>query len=163
MFLRRCGRSILSAILHVPFFALAFALLVPIHAYFLDQPVGARVGAIAVIFFVGSLLGGVFAWTLACLIARGLRPTSRFTCALVSFSVFVPPATAFVFYLQYQDYYSQWHHPFLTEVWFWQVGFTGAAALYIFAVAAVKYIFPLGLFLLIGAALWFTRISRNLT
>lgn len=141
-----------AGFLPVPVFALAFAALVPVHALWLEQPLSARIVAASLIFFAGGLAGGGFAWIATALFARGRVWSARFSLALIANAVSVPPATAFLFFLQYRTYYAQWHEDPFTTVWVWQIAFTGATALYLFAVSAVKYIFPLGLPLLFGIA-----------
>ncbi|MEM1048966.1 MAG: hypothetical protein AAGL24_22630 [Pseudomonadota bacterium] len=141
-----------AGFLPIPVFAIAFAALVPVHALWLEQPVSARIVVASLIFFAGGLAGGGFAWIVTALLARGRAWSARFSLALIANAVSVPPATAFLFFLQYRTYYAQWHEEPFTTVWFWQIAFTGATALYLFAVSAVKYIFPLGLPLLFGVA-----------
>jgi len=146
----------------VPGFALVFALLVPVHTWWLEQYLGERAAIAFVIFFIGGCCGGFVAWILAALVARGRPASARFSAAIVANAVCVPLATAFIFFLQYRLYYSQWHGPAFSEIWFWQIAFTGAAAVYLFMVSAVQYIFPLGLGVLVGVSVLFCKWSREL-
>lgn len=155
-------RAALAASRTVPIFALVFALLVPIHTWWLEQHLGERAAIAVVIFFIGGLCGGFVAWVLAALVARGRTWSARFSAAMVAHAVLVPLATAFVFFLQYRLYYSQWHGPAFSEIWFWQIAFTGAASVYLFMVSAVQYIFPLGLGVLVGVSVLFSKWSKGL-
>lgn len=146
----------------VPAFALVFALLVPVHTIWLEQHLGERTAIAVVIFFVGGLCGGFVAWILAALVARGRAWSARFSAAMILNAVLVPLATAFVFFLQYRLYYSQWHGAAFSEIWFWQIAFTGAASVYLFMVSAVQYIFPLGLGVLVGVSILFCKWSKGL-
>lgn len=156
------GSGLLAGAWRGPLLGLCFAALAPLHALMLRQPVGDRVALIAAVFFIGGTAGATAAFALCAPLARGRPGTARFSVAAIGHAVLVPLATAFVFFLQHRMYYAQWHGPALTEIWFWQVGFTGAAALYFFAVGAVKYIFPGGLALLMLAAALFASWSRRL-
>jgi hypothetical protein len=78
---------------------------------------------------------------------------------MIANAILVPLATAFVFFLQYRIYFSQWHAHALSETWFWQIGFTGATAVYLFIVSGVHYIFPYGIVVLIGVSALFCKWS----
>lgn len=155
-------RASLAACRTVPIFALVFALLVPVHTWWLEQHLGERAAIAVVIFFIGGCCGGFVAWVLAAVVARGRPASARFSAAMIANAVLVPLATAFVFFLQYRLYYSQWHGPAFSEIWFWQIAFTGAASVYLFMVSAVQYIFPLGLGVLLGVSVHFCKWSRDL-
>lgn len=152
-----------SGCLYVPMFAGVFALLVPVHTLLLEQTFGQRIALATLVFLIGGLAGGAAAWLVAALFARGRQWSARFCIAMIANIFLVPLATAFVFFLQYRGYYSHWHAPAFSNVWFWQMGFTGATAIYLFIVSAVKYIFPLGFFLLVGVSAIFTRWSSRLS
>lgn len=161
-FMSRLVHAARAACRIVPVFALVFALLVPVHTWWLEQHLGERAAIAVVIFFIGGCCGGFVAWVLAALVARGRPASARFSAAMIANSVCVPLATAFVFFLQYRLYYSQWHGPAFSEIWFWQIAFTGAASVYLFMVSAVQYIFPLGLGVLVGVSVLFCKWSRDL-
>jgi len=149
--------------LYLPAFAFLFAMLVPVHTYLLEQYLGARTATAMLVFFIGGLAGGSVAWILSAVFARGRAWSARFSIALIAHALLVPLATAFVFFLQYRLYFSQWHGPAFSEIWFWQMGFTGAAAIYLFVVSAVQYIFPLGFAVLIGVSALFCKWSATLS
>ena len=69
--------------------------------------------------------------------------------------------TAFFFFLQYRLYYAQWHDQSFSEMWIVQMLFTGATAVYIFAVSGLRMLLPFGLPVLFGAALVFARKPRG--
>lgn len=150
-----------AALRHVPVLALGFAALVPLHTVWLEQHVGGRTLITTLVFFLGGLAGGFTAWLLAAPAARGRPWSARFSLGLAAHCMLVPLATAFVFFLQYRDYYAQWHHAPLSEIWFWQMGYTGAAAIYFFAVGAVQYMLPFGLPVLVAAGLLLARATRR--
>lgn len=160
--LRTLIQAAKSGCLYVPMFACVFALLVPVHTVLLEQTFGLRIAMATLIFLIGGLAGGAVAWIVAAVFARGRQWSARFCIAMIANAFLVPLATAFVFFLQYRDYYAHWHEPAFSNVWFWQMGFTGVTAIYLFIVSAVKYIFPLGFFVLVGASAIFARWSSRL-
>ncbi|MEM8811651.1 MAG: hypothetical protein AAGF59_03465 [Pseudomonadota bacterium] len=138
-------------------FATGFAAMVPVHALARDQVVDGRIATIAVVFLVGSLPGLLTAWLIVALLGSRGNWSARFSLALIAIMVCVPLATAFIFFLQYRIYFSAWHDPAFTEVWIWQILFTGATAVYLFVVSAIPFILPLGLLLIVAAAWSFAR------
>lgn len=109
-------------------------------------------------------LGGLFGWTLALPFARfsaaGRRPETRFAAWLLWLAIGTIGVTAGLFALQYRAFYAQWHAPFLSRIWVYQLVFTSAAAIYQFAVIGLRLYMPLGFLLLLAASAIMARRMR---
>lgn len=110
------------------------------------------------------VLGGALAFPVALYITRLLAPAGprerRFAAAFVAFGLCSMLGVAFVFAMQYRLYYSQWHEPFPSVIWVFQFAFTGATAVYQFAVLGGRMFFPAGLLALFLVSLWQARQVR---
>jgi hypothetical protein len=109
-------------------------------------------------------LGGLIAfpsglWT-ARLLAPGASPGSRFAAAFLALGLASVLGVAFVFSMQYRVYYAQWHEPFPTIPWFFQLAFTGAGAVYQFGVLGTRMFFPVAFVALFAVSLWHARLPR---
>ena len=158
---RRLVRSLPKAALFAPFYGAAVTASVVVHMVRHDQAYGLRMLAVIILFALGGTVGGFLAWVVAATVA-GARPRSaRF--AAMSFTLILGTAgiTAFFFFLQYRLYYAQWHDQSFSEMWIVQMLFTGASAVYIFAVSGLRMLLPFGLLVLFGAALIFARKPRG--
>jgi hypothetical protein len=126
---------------------------------------GERIGtshtqAIVAIFAMGGLIAfpaGLFA-------ARLLAPAGavgrRFAAAFLSLGVASVLGVAFVFSMQYRTYYAQWHEPFPSIPWFFQLAFTGAGSVYQFGVLGTRMLFPVAFVALFAFSLWHARRAR---
>ena len=140
-------------------FAMVVAALVAIH--WLRGGTHVENGPIAAVFAIGGFLAFGPANRLAEWISSPAR-LSRIAAHLVCLGAFTAGLTALAFAIQYRTYYAQWHGEFLTELWFWQLAFTLAAALYQFAVMGLILFIPLGVpALLITAILLAVRPMRD--
>lgn len=105
--------------------------------------------------------GGVAAWLIALplarLAARRRGVETRFAAHFVLLSLGTILCTAFVFAMDYRHFYAQWHHPFGTRIWLFQLLFTSAGAAYQFLVMGLRLYLPAGLPVLAGASLWLAR------
>jgi hypothetical protein len=108
--------------------------------------------------------GGLIAWPLALPIARAFTRRrsfeTRFAAYFVLLSLGTIALTAFLFALDYREFYSQWHQPFGTRVWLFQFAFTSASAAYQFAVMGLGLYLPTGLPILAGVSLWLAKAMR---
>ena len=68
--------------------------------------------------------------------------------------------TSGLFAIQYRSFYAQWHEHAFTRIWILQFLFTSASAVYQFLVIGLRYYFPLGMPLLLGAAAILVRSVR---
>ena len=83
-------------------------------------------------------------------------PVDREICIPISRTL----ATAFLFSQVFRIYFSQWHQPFPSYIWFLQFGFTSGAAVYYFLVGGLRHYLPLGLPVLLLTSLWWARKPR---
>ncbi|WP_321341610.1 hypothetical protein [Breoghania sp.] len=122
------------------------------------QAVDGRMAVILTIFFAGGVIGALTGFpTAVILVMRRPQKSARFAAMVVSLTLGTVGFTGFLFYLHFNRYYAAWHaDPFTTE-WFWQTIFTGAQAVYIFAVNGLPLLFPAGIPLLFAAGLMFSR------
>lgn len=106
-------------------------------------------------------MGGAFAFPIglfaAQLLSRGRPGTVVFAAGLVSLFAATALVTGGLYALQYRSYYAEWHGPPFSMRWLFQFAFTGAGALYQFAVLGIRLYFPVGFVALFAAALWFVR------
>ena len=106
-------------------------------------------------------LGGFFAFAPAMLaynvIARGKTRSQRFAAAYIALLFVTLGATAFVYYIQFRDYFAQWHEAALSRIWFLQTFYTGLGAAYEFAVLGSRFYLPIGLIALFGASFWLSK------
>lgn len=112
------------------------------------------------LYFVGGLIGWVLALPFARFCAAGRRPETRFAAWLLWLAIGTIGVTAGLFALQYRSFYSQWHAPFLSRIWVYQLVFTSASAVYQFAVIGLRLFMPLGFMLLIATSAIMARRMR---
>ncbi|MEI2387149.1 hypothetical protein [Breoghania sp. JC706] len=123
-----------------------------------DRPLDGRMATILAIFFAGGVIGAVTAFpTAVMLVLRRPQKTARFAAMVVSLTLGTVGFTGFLFYLHFNRYYATWHADPFTRDWVWQTLFTGAQAVYIFAVTGLPLLFPAGIPLLFVAGLMFSR------
>ncbi|MCF3639041.1 hypothetical protein LXM94_03560 [Rhizobium sp. TRM95111] len=119
-----------------------------------------HVGGIALLFFSGGLAAWPFVVLAARLVSRSRATEKRFAAAFVAISVGTIAMTAFLFAMEYRTFFSQWHQPFPSRIWFFQFVFTAANAVYQFAVMGLSLYLPAGLPVLAAASLWLARAMR---
>ncbi len=108
-------------------------------------------------------LGGILAFPTGLFAAKFIdtrSATGRFAAAFIGLGLASALGVAFVFSMQYRVYYARWHDDFLSIGWIFQLLFTGAGAVYQFAVLGSRMFFPLGLAALFAASLWHARQTR---
>ncbi len=113
--------------------------------------------ALALVYF----FGGALSWPILIPLTRRLirkRPASaRFAAFFLVLSIGTTAMTAFLFAMDYRWFYSRWHAPFGSLVWTFQFLFTGASAVYQFAVLGVTLFLPFGLLCLIAVSAYLAR------
>ncbi|MBO6539342.1 MAG: hypothetical protein JJ969_08075 [Rhizobiaceae bacterium] len=115
---------------------------------------------VIVIFALGGVLSFPVALYATRLMVPGARAERRYAAALFNLGICTILATAFVFAMHYRIYFAQWHGDFPSVQWVFQLLFTGAGAVYQFAVLGTRHFFPLGIVLLFGASLLVARQAR---
>lgn len=125
-----------------------------------DWQIADNIRSVAAIFFAGAALSFFPAAFLARFVVAGARFEMRFAAAYLSLGLVTILVTAAIYALQYRVYYSQWHEPFGTVTWGYQLVFTAASALYQFAVLGVRLFFPLSFLALFGFSYWIARMPR---
>lgn len=147
-------------LLGTPIWAAAMAATAAVWLALSDRLSTSHTGAILLVF----ALGGAIAFPAALYLTRLLAPDGhrerRFAAAFAAFGLCSMLGVAFVFSMHYRVYYSQWHDPFPSVVWAFQFVFTGAAAVYQFAVLGARMFFPAGLLALFLVSLWQARQVR---
>ncbi|MBO6719556.1 MAG: hypothetical protein JJ913_16495 [Rhizobiaceae bacterium] len=116
--------------------------------------------AIIGIYALGGLLAFPVALYATRLFALGGSPERRFAAALLFLGVATMLAAGFVFSMHYRQYFAQWHNDFPSVGWVFQLLFTGANAVYQFAVLGTRLFFPLGFAALFVASLLVARQAR---
>ncbi|MGC4025686.1 MAG: hypothetical protein QM744_11365 [Mesorhizobium sp.] len=115
---------------------------------------------IVAMFGIGGLLAFPLGFYLAKRLAKQRRPEARFAAALLGFALATVAMTALLYVLDYRDYYSEWHEPPFTKIWFKELLVTAAAALYQFAALGMRLFFPVGFCALFAVAVWFVRLPH---
>ncbi|NWJ26457.1 hypothetical protein [Rhizobium sp. RM] len=100
---------------------------------------------IAVLFFVGGLLGWLVAAAAFCVVPSASPNAIRFGTAFILVAISTCLATALIFALQYRVFYAQWHAPVFSRIWFFQQLFTSLGAIYQFSVIGLRLYFPYAL------------------
>jgi hypothetical protein len=111
---------------------------------------------ISVIFALGAALAAPLACWFVAILALD-QPTARFAAALVLLTTVTLAITAFLFGYDFWWYFAQWHGETLSQLWFVQLIFTFASAIYQFLVAGLRLYVPFGVFALIAASAWIAR------
>jgi hypothetical protein len=140
--------------------AAAMAASAAVALFFDARLTSAQSDTIIFIYALGGLLAFPAALYATRLFALGASAERRFAAALLFLGLATILATAFVFSMQYRLYFAQWHQDFPSIGWVFQLVFTGASAVYQFAVLGTRLFFPLGFVLLFAASLLVARLSR---
>lgn len=117
----------------------------------------AAIVAIMSLFAMGGALAFPIGLFVARLVSLGRPGTVVFAASFVSLFAATALITGGLYALQYRSYYAEWHGPPFSMRWLFQLVFTGAGALYQFAVLGIRLYFPVGFVALFVTALWFVR------
>jgi hypothetical protein len=116
--------------------------------------------AIASVFFYGGALAFAPAVWLARLAFARCGWILRFLGGAFIVALATHTATSAIFALQYRVFYAHWHASFPSIVWFFQLGFTSAGAVFTFTVGSLHYYYwPASCLAFLGFGLWFARRS----
>ncbi|WP_244575200.1 hypothetical protein [Rhizobium sp. 11515TR] len=119
-----------------------------------------HLGALTLVYFFGGALSWLILMPLTQRFARQ-RPTSaRFAAFFLALSIGTVAMTAFLFAMDYRWFYSRWHAPFGSLTWIFQLLFTGASAVYQFAVLGLTLFLPFGLLCLTAVSAYLARRAR---
>jgi hypothetical protein len=118
--------------------------------------------AIASVFFYGGALAFAPAFWLSMLILRRRGAITRFMGGTLIFAFGTHLAASAIFALQYKVFYAHWHASFPSIVWFFQLAFTSAGAVFTFTVGSLHYYYwPVSCLAFLGVGLWFALRSRS--
>lgn len=109
---------------------------------------------VSVYFYGGSLAFAPTLWLARLMLGKSGR-LLRFIGALVIIAFSTHLATSAIFALQYRVFYAHWHSSFPSIVWFFQLGFTSAGAVFTFTVGSLTFYWPFSCLAFLGFALWF--------
>ncbi len=112
------------------------------------------------LYFLGGCLSFPFALFLMAFAGAGRRLDTRFAASFLALALCTILMTAFLFSLQYRQFYAQWHAPFGTEIWMFQYVFTAASAVYQFMVYGLKLYLPAGMVMILLTAAFLARHMR---
>ncbi|GES48581.1 hypothetical protein Rhsp01_01260 [Rhizobium sp. NBRC 114257] len=119
-----------------------------------------HLGALTLVYFFGGALSWPVLVPLTQRFARQ-RPTSaRFAAFFLALSIGTAAMTALLFAMDYRWFYSRWHAPFGSLIWIFQFLFTGASAVYQFAVLGLTLFLPFGLLCLTAVSAYLARRAR---
>lgn len=119
-----------------------------------------HLAALTLVYFFGGALSWPILVPLARRFARGRPASARFAAFFLALSIGTAAMTAFIFAMDYRWFYSRWHAPFGSLVWIFQFLFTGASAVYQFAVLGLTLFLPVGLLCLTAVSAYLARQSR---
>lgn len=119
------------------------------------------IAKLTLLIFIGALIGGMLGWFLATLLGAHRIAPKRFAVACVFILLATVGVMASLFALQYRQYFSQWHMSTFSIGWFYQLVFTGASALYLFAVQGLRLLLPFGPVALVLASLYFAKTTSR--
>ena len=125
--------------------------------YLQNRAETSRLFAVLVLYLCGGVLAWPFALSFARFSAEGRRADARFAAYFFCLTTFTILATAFLFAMQYRQFYARWHAPFGTRIWVYQFMFTGAASVYQFVVMGVRLFMPFGAVILAVTSLWLAK------
>lgn len=118
-----------------------------------NQGVNERTVSVVILFFSGGFCGAVFARLFAALITRfRSTPSVRFAAMLLGLSSGTAGMTAFLHFLHFRAFYTEWHSEIWTVHWVVEQIMTGVNSTYIFVVEGMMLLLPWGLILLLAAA-----------
>lgn len=112
--------------------------------------------AIASVFFYGGALAFAPAFWLITLAFAHRGKVTRFVGGTLIIAFATHLAASAIFALQYRVFYAHWHASFPSIVWFFQLGFTSAGAVFTFTVGSLHYYYwPASCLAFLGFGLWF--------
>ncbi|MEM7300464.1 MAG: hypothetical protein AAF468_05220 [Pseudomonadota bacterium] len=115
---------------------------------------------VVILFAAGGMLSGAMCWQGAAW--KPFRTSRhRFWLFPALLTIITIGGTACLFALQYRLYYAQWHFDFPSIGWFFQLAFTSAAAVYLFAGSGIRLLWPFGFAAICCAGLAYWRFSRH--
>lgn len=93
-------------------------------------------------------------------VARLQNRVLRFIVLLIVALCLVVAFTAGLLAVHYRFYYAQWHEPFLTKTWMFQLFFTAVGAVAQYGIFGIRY-HGIGALVIIFATCWWATRSRH--
>lgn len=112
------------------------------------------------LFLAGGFIGYLPAFVGITWLRHRVSRLVLFFLSAILLSGFTLAGTAGVVALEYREYYSEWHAPFPTRIWFWEQAFTAAGSTFQFAVMGTRLYWPLGIVFLLATSWWLSRKQR---
>ena len=126
-----------------------------------QEPAGARVAAVALVFTAGGLMGGAATWICCAWLAMKLRWSARAALIMVVLTIFTLGAAAFLNFLQFRIYIAQFHEQTLNMIWLKQNIITALSSTGLFAMFGPRYLLPVGLLALFASTLHFLWMTKR--
>ena len=160
-FIRRIRRrlvqtrpSLREVVIGSPLWGLTMAASAIATLYLRNGAETSRLFEIFLLFFAG----GMIAWPCSLAFARAAvfehRRETRFAAFFFCLTVCTIALTAFLFAMDYRQFYTRWHAAPGTLIWAYQFVFTSLAAAYQFVVMGIRLYMPFGFAALVLASLW---------
>ena len=116
--------------------------------------------ALTLVYFFGGTLAWAILVPLTRRFTRGRPASARFAAFFLVLSIGTAAMTAFLFAMDYRWFYSRWHAPFGSLIWTFQFLYTGASAVYQFAIFGLPLFLPFGLLCLVAVSAYLARRTR---
>jgi hypothetical protein len=117
--------------------------------------------AIGSVFFYGGALAFAPSFWLATLVLHRRATIARFVGGTLIIAIGSHLATSAIFALQYRVFYAHWHATFPNIVWFFQLAFTSAGAVFTFTVGSLHYYYwPASCLAFLAFGAWFAYRGR---
>ena len=117
-------------------------------------------GGLLLLYFAGGGLAWILMLPIARMFAHGRAAETRFAAFFLLLTCGTIAVTAFLYALDYRQFYAQWHEPVGSRIWVLQFLFTVAGAVYQFAVLGIRLYLPLGFLALLATSLLMARRMR---
>jgi hypothetical protein len=115
--------------------------------------------AVILLFFAGGLAAFIPAAFVVRLLA-GQRAEARFAAWFVALALFTIALTGTLYAVHFRLTIAEAHSPLFSRGWFFETGFTLAAAFYQFLVLGMPRFYPAGFLMLAAIATWLARRAR---
>ncbi|MEL6203021.1 MAG: hypothetical protein AAFR39_11755 [Pseudomonadota bacterium] len=120
-----------------------------------------KISVVGLFYGMGLSLGLLVALQLDRLFMTGLkRRWLRLSLLLIVAVVLVIGFTAGLLAIQYRFYYAQWHEPFLSRTWMFQLFFTTLGAVAQYGIFGIRYHGVGALLIILATCWWATRTSH---
>nr|WP_205926316.1 MULTISPECIES: hypothetical protein [unclassified Rhizobium] len=125
--------------------------------YWRNGLLSSHLAALTLVYFFGGALAWPILVPLTQRFTRSRPVSARFAAFFLMLSIGTAAMTAFLFSMDYRWFYSRWHAPFGSLIWTFQLLYTGASAVYQFAILGLSLFLPFGLLCLIAVSAYLAR------